>query len=67
MAKQFKNTHMMHLLSESNGKRTVCGIRVTEFTDIVNKEGFKIPANKNSYQFEPYKRDYFQICKKCNQ
>lgn len=67
MTKLIKNTHMHHILSDSNNQRTACGLRVDEFTSIVNKEGFAIPATKHGYQFTPYKRDYFQICKKCQQ
>jgi len=64
-AKRNNNKH--HLL-RAGGKYTQCGIKVSELHSLIcNEEGFAIPANENvSTQFEPYKRDYFQYCEKCN-
>jgi hypothetical protein len=64
MAKLFKNTHMSHMVCEYNNKMTVCGLRITQFSNIVNKDGISIPATKEAYQFEPFKSDR-PICKKC--
>lgn len=65
MAKYFKNTHTHHILAQ-NGNRTKCGIRVSEFTDIINEDGFIVSATKHR-TFEPYKSEFATTCKKCNQ
>ena len=68
MAKYFKaslNTHMYHQLSDRNSKMTKCGLRVDEFTSLVNKDGWAIPSPSRAYKFEPYKTNG-RVCQKCN-
>jgi len=48
-----------------NGRTTLCGIRITSYSDIVNKDGLAVPPRDAHFQFTPYKIDG-PICEKCN-
>jgi hypothetical protein len=56
------NTRKAHR-TNGNGY-TLCGIKIIEFMDVINDEGFLIPPSKNQYQFTPYKSS-IEVCKKC--
>lgn len=69
MAKYYKNTHCTHQLSNGS-KMTKCGIRVDEFTDLMDKDTMmKIPSPRNESGFTPHpynEERHFPLCKTCD-
>ena len=69
MSKYFKNTHCNHQLSNGSLKMTKCGIRVDEFTNLINKDTMMVipPHCNNTFTPYPWNEELaLPLCKKCN-
>jgi len=70
MSKYLKNTHSTHQLRNGRIAMTKCGLRVDEFTNLMDKDTMMIiPSPRNDYKFtpQPYNEEsHFPLCKNCD-